>query len=135
MAAAAGVCALVHALVGWLCERHEAGELPAPDPSWRIAENRWAACRHGLDAELADLRTGEPRPARELLAERLDDLAATAAALGCVDELGHARRLLAANGADRQRRAAAHGGGARAAARWLVDAFEPSVAPVGAVDG
>jgi glutamate---cysteine ligase / carboxylate-amine ligase len=135
VAGAAGVCAVVQALVGWLGDRHEAGELPAPDPSWRIAENRWAACRHGLDAELADLSTGELRPARELLAARLDELAATAVALGCAAELDHARRLLAANGAECQRRAAAEGGGARAAARWLVDAYAPSVAPVGAVDG
>ena len=131
VADAAAVAAVVHALVGRLCDRFEAGELPAPAPSWRIGENRWAACRHGLDARLADLVTGEPRPARELLADRLDELAATADRLGCAAELAHARELLAANGAERQRRA----GGPRAAARALADAYEPSVAPAGAANG
>ena len=72
VADAAAVAAFAHALVAWLAERHDAGDLPAPDPTWRIEENRWQACRHGLDGAFADLRTGEPAPARELLAERLD---------------------------------------------------------------
>ena len=135
VADAGAVAAVVHALVGWLCDRHEAGELPAAAPSWRIAENRWAACRHGLDAQLADLGTGATRPARELLAERLDALSANAEALDCAAGLRHARTLLADNGAERQRRVAAGGGGARAAARWLADAYEPSAAPVGAPNG
>jgi gamma-glutamyl:cysteine ligase YbdK (ATP-grasp superfamily) len=47
--------------------RHDAGErLPAIE-SWRLAENRWAALRDRLDAELADLEIGERRPLRELV--------------------------------------------------------------------
>jgi len=129
VADAGAVAAVVHALTAWLAQRWDAGDLAAaPDPSWRIAENRWAACRHGLDAQLADLRTGERVPARELIAGRLDALAATARALGCEAELRDARRLLAANGAERQRMAAGEGG-ARAAARWLVEAYAPAPAP------
>jgi carboxylate-amine ligase len=80
---AAGIAAVVHALIGWLMERHAAGEpLGAPE-SWRIAENRWAACRHGLDAPLADLDTGERRPAGERLAELLEAIAPAARRLGC----------------------------------------------------
>jgi glutamate---cysteine ligase / carboxylate-amine ligase len=125
VADAAAVAAVAHALVGWLSARHDAGDLPAPEPTWRIEENRWQACRHGLDAELADLRSGERTPARELLASRLDELAPTAATLGCAAELEDARRLLAANGAERQRAA----GGPEAAMRGLVEAYLPEPAP------
>ncbi len=119
VADAAAVAAFAHALVAWLAARHDAGDLPAPDPTWRIEENRWQACRHGLDGELADLRTGERAPARERLAERLDELAGTAAALGCAHGLERARELLRENGAERRRRA----GGPREAAGQIVEEY------------
>src|SRR4051812_5044388 len=119
VADAAAVAALAHALIGWLSERHDAGDLGAPAPTWRIEENRWQACRHGLDAQLADLASGERVPARELLSSRLDALAPAAARLGCAAELEDGRRLLAGNGAERQRAA----GGPREAARRLVDDY------------
>jgi carboxylate-amine ligase len=123
VADAAAIAAVVHALVGWLSARHDAGELPAPEPTWRIEENRWSACRHGLEAELADLAAGDRVPVRELLASRFDELAPTAALLGCAAELEDARRLLAANGAERQRAE----GSPEAALRCLVDAYLPEV--------
>ena len=111
------VAAVVHALVAWLAERHAAGEDLAAPPSWRIAENRWSACRHGLDGTMADLVTGEVTTTRERLAALLDDLAPVAERLGCAAELADVR--LDANGATRQRAA----GGARAATAWLVERF------------
>jgi glutamate---cysteine ligase / carboxylate-amine ligase len=123
VADAAAVAAVAHALVGWLAERHDAGDLPAPAPTWKIEENRWAACRHGLDAVFSDLASGAQVPVRELLAERIEALAPSAARLGCAEELREATRLLAANGADRQRAAA--GADADAAARSLVRAYAP----------
>ena len=119
---AVAVAAFAHSLVAWLAERHDSGDLPPPDATWRIEQNRWSACRHGLDAHLADLSSGALTPVRELLAQRLDALAPTAVTLGATAGLEAARRLLRANGAERQRRAAA-GGGARAASEWLVDAY------------
>ena len=103
VADAAAVAAFAHALVAWLAARHDGGDLPEPDPTWRIEENRWQACRHGLDGTLADLRTGEPEPARERLAERFEQLAPSAVAVGCAAELDRARELLRENGAERQR--------------------------------
>jgi carboxylate-amine ligase len=123
VADAAAVAALAHSLVAWLAERHDAGDLPRPAPTWQIEENRWAACRHGLDGVFADLATGARLPVRELLAERIEALAPTAARLGCAGELGEAKRLLGANGAERQRAAAA--GDAEAAARSIVSAYAP----------
>ena len=122
VADAAAVGAVVHALAHRLAARHDAGEpLPAA-PSWRIGENRWSACRHGLAAPLADLETGACVPARERLARLLDELDPDAAALGCGAELRDARRLLEESGSDRQRAIAA-GGGVRGVAEWLAGAF------------
>ncbi len=119
VADAAAVAAFAHALVAWLAARHDGGDLPAPDATWRIEENRWQACRHGLDGTFADLRTGEPGPARELLAARIEQLAPFAVAVGCESELDRARELLRENGAERQRRA----GGPREATLQLLGGY------------
>jgi glutamate---cysteine ligase / carboxylate-amine ligase len=45
---------------------------PAPAAeSWRIDQNRWAACRHGLDAVMTDPLTGERETAFDRLARVL----------------------------------------------------------------
>jgi len=126
VADAAAVAAFAHCLAVWLAARHDANDLPPPDPTWRIEENRWSACRYGLDARLADLQTGERKPVREVLEERLVALAPAARAVDAVTELEGVRHLLAANGAERQREAAA-GFGARAATEWLVHAYPPEL--------
>jgi glutamate---cysteine ligase / carboxylate-amine ligase len=118
----AALAAVVHALVARLAERHDAGEELAVDATWRIGENRWAACRHGLDAGLADLRTGEVRPARERLEALLDELEPVAGRLGCADELRGARTLVARNGALRQREIAAERG-LPGLVEWLAERF------------
>ena len=118
---AAGVVAFVHCLAHWLSARFDAGEpLPAA-PSWRIEENRWRALSRGLDGELGDLETGDTSPARDRLGALFADLEPSARMLGCERELGFARALTEANGADRQRAAA--GGRAQAAAAWLADVY------------
>jgi carboxylate-amine ligase len=91
--------------------------------SWRIAENRWSACRYGLDGTMADLVTGALVPTRECAAVLLDDVAAAGDRLRCGAELAAASAGLAANGADRQRAAAAQRGGPPGVAAWLVDRF------------
>jgi glutamate---cysteine ligase / carboxylate-amine ligase len=124
IADAAGVAAAVHALVHRLAARHDAGDLPPPAPRWRIEENRWAACRHGLDGTLADLETGRAIPARERLDGLLGELRPHAAAVGCAPELAHARALVERNGAERLR-AVGREGGARAVAGELAALFPP----------
>ena len=95
------IAGFVHALIGWLADREP---LPAA-PSWRIAENRWSACRHGLDGTMAELVTGEVAPTRERIGALLAELEPVAERLGCAAEL--ARVDVTANGAVRQREAAA----------------------------
>jgi carboxylate-amine ligase len=123
VAETAAVAAVVHALVVWLAERHEAGEALTVAPSWRIAENRWSGCRHGLDGAMTDLVTGESRPTREWAAELLDGLAGAAQRAGCAAELARARRALSANGAVRQRAVVAEHGDLTALVRWLAERF------------
>jgi glutamate---cysteine ligase / carboxylate-amine ligase len=123
---AAAVAALSHALVGWLAARHDTGEPLETADTWRLEENRWSAARRGMDAELADLATGERVPARERLAALVAELAPVAEHLGCVAELATVERLAARNGAVRQREVAAGGGGVRAVTAWLADAYVPS---------
>jgi glutamate---cysteine ligase / carboxylate-amine ligase len=122
VADAAALAAVVHALVAWLAERHDAGEELPVDATWRIAENRWAACRHGLDARLADLRTGAATPARERLRALLDELAPGAERLGCAAELDAARAMVERNGAMRQREVAAERG-LSGLVEWLAGRF------------
>jgi carboxylate-amine ligase len=110
---AAAIAAYAHALVAWLAERHEV--LDVPD-RWRIEHNRFAAARHGLDARFADLSTGERRPVREILHERLETLMPIAADLGCATELS--TLSLERNGAVAQREV-----GLGAVTGWLADRF------------
>jgi glutamate---cysteine ligase / carboxylate-amine ligase len=128
LADAAGVVVVAQALVAWLCERYDAGEPLPVAPGHRIAENRWSAARHGTDGMLADLVTGEVRPAREVLAERLDTLEPVARRLGTASLLPYARALVAAPGAARMREVAA-GGDLRAVAAWQADRFTDPLPP------
>jgi carboxylate-amine ligase len=122
VADAAAVAALIHSLAAWLADRHDAGAPLATADIWRLEENRWSAARWGMDAELADLASGERTPARECLAALLDELAPVAARLGCASELATAAALGDRNGAAKQREVAA-AGDLRGVAGWLVDSY------------
>jgi carboxylate-amine ligase len=116
---AAAVIAVVHALVAWLAARHDAGDLPAPAPGWRIDENRWSAAHRGPHGEMADLETGARTPTAQRLHALLDTLEPVAAEQGAAAELAAARGLVEATGADRQRAT----GNPRAAAAHLAGGF------------
>lgn len=130
IAGARGVTAFVHCLVAWLASRYEAGELDGGHPAWLIGENRWAACRAGVEADLADLDDGTVRPVRERLAELLEALGPVAAELGCREGLAAAAELVERNGALRQREVAA-AEGIPGLVAWLNDQFSPDPPPSG----
>ena len=114
----AGLAALVQSLAATLAER------PAePQPRTLIAENRWRAARHGLDADLVDLASDEARPAREAVRELLELAAPAAERLGCTAELGEIEGVLErGTGADEQRQVYEESEGSLlAVARWLVE--------------
>jgi glutamate---cysteine ligase / carboxylate-amine ligase len=123
VAETAAVAAVVHALVTQLAARHEGGEPLPVAPSWRIAENRWSACRHGLDGTMADLVTGERRPTRAWAAQLLDELSGAAERAGCTAQLADARHALSVNGTIRQRAVAGQHGSLVALAAWLAECF------------
>jgi carboxylate-amine ligase len=122
VAEAAAVAAVVQALVAWLGLRHRAGEPLEAVPEWRIAENRWSACRHGVEGRMAALHTGRIAPTRECLHGLLDSLEPVAASLGSSSWLTRARNLVECNGAIRQRQVAAREG-MRGLSAWLVERF------------
>jgi carboxylate-amine ligase len=88
---AAAIAAVVHALAATLAERHDAGDLPEPAETWRIAENRWSACRHGVAGMWIDPRSGATTPMAEHLQALLEELRPAARRLGCATELAAAR--------------------------------------------
>jgi carboxylate-amine ligase len=115
----AAVAAVVHALVAVLADRHQAGDLPAPAETWRIAENRWSACRYGVAGSWVDARSGATTPMREHLHALLDDLRDAAQRLGCADELAVARAGVDDPAAARARAAGPHALAASLAERFL----------------
>jgi carboxylate-amine ligase len=124
---AAAIAALTQALVAWLGERHEHGERLDTAETWQIEENRWSACRRGVEGEMVELDTTTPRrrPTRQLLHELIERLGPVAAKLQSQDTLSHAHRMTEVNGSIAQRRAAeaADGNDAHAVARWLSERF------------
>jgi carboxylate-amine ligase len=123
VADAGAIAAVIQALVAWLGARHDGGERLSVAPTWRIEENRWSACRDGVEGEMAELVSGEPRPTRDWLQELLAELEPFAARFGASAGLARAGEMVQVNGAIAQRRAASGGGGPRAVARWLAQRF------------
>ena len=124
------IAAVVQTLVAELRARHEAGDLPPAADGWRIAENRWSACRHGLGGHMAQLESGRREPTAERVGRLLDELRPTARTLGCDAELADARALLADGGEATRQRAVGAERGVRGLTDWLAERFvagdEPS---------
>lgn len=119
---AAAIAAVAQALLAWLGERHDSGDLGPPAPTWRIEQNRWWACRRGVDGFMANLDTGAVRPTREWLGELLDTLEPAASRLGAADGFARVRELAECNGALSQRQAAARAGISHVPG-WLASQF------------
>jgi carboxylate-amine ligase len=119
---AAAIAAVAQALMVWLAERHDGGDLGAPVETWRIEQNRWWACRDGVAGEMADLDTGEMRPTGERLQVLLGKLEPVAGRLGASDGLARARELVKCNGSIAQRREAARAG-ISSVPGWLASKF------------
>jgi carboxylate-amine ligase len=116
------IAAVSHALVAELAARAQAGEALGAARSWRIAENRWSACRYGVAGRWHDVWTGRSEPMADHLHGLIDMLAPAARELGCAEELEAARELVERPRAEAARAIGADGG-ARAVAAWLVSRF------------
>jgi carboxylate-amine ligase len=115
----AAVAAAVHALVATLAARHDAADLPAPAETWRIAENRWSACRYGTAGPWVDARSGATSTMRGHLQALLDGLRDAAQRLGCGAELAAAAAGLEDPAAERARAAGPRGLAESLAERFL----------------
>jgi carboxylate-amine ligase len=122
VADAEAIAAIVQALVAWLGDRHDGGDRLPVHSCWQIEENRWSACRYGVEGPMVELQTATQRSTRSLLHELLDALEPVAARLRSQKALGHAREMVKTNGAMAQRRVAQNGG-TRAVAQWLTEQF------------
>ena len=122
VADAAAIVAVVQALVAWLGERHDAGEELPVQPTWRIEENRWSACRDGIEGHMADLETGTLDSTRAHWEKLLADVRPYGARFQSHQALARAGEMTKANGAIAQRHIAKRGG-APAVARWLTEQF------------
>jgi carboxylate-amine ligase len=119
---AAAIAAVIQALVAWLSGRHDDGEELPVHPRWMIEQNRWSACRHGIEGSMVDLSTGQRHPTRALLQALLADLDQVSEELRSNAELTAAARMIEINGA-RAQRSTARVGGPRAVAEWLTQCF------------
>src|SRR4029077_8615819 len=102
---AVAIAAYVQALVAELIDEIERGHRPISYHRLLVAENKWAAGRHGLDAALLDLTAGRRAKvgARQLVTRRLEQLRPYAKELGSPDALGGTYlHLLDGTGAARQ---------------------------------
>ena len=81
-------------------------------PRLLIEENRWRAHRFGMDEGLIDFGRGEVVPCSDLIDEIIEFVREDAEHFGCVDEIEHARTIVA-------RGTSAH---------WQLDTFQKAVA-------
>ena len=98
-----GLTAVVQCLVHALSEEIDAGTYQHDCHPTMVRQNKWRACRHGMDANLVDLWTQASLPARKMLGQLVDRLHETAVELDCLDYLEHARAMAQQpTGAERQ---------------------------------
>jgi len=125
----ATVAAIAQALVTYIDEQIDAGGEFALLPDWVLKENKWRACRYGIEADLITDEHGKTAPLRQLLAEMVTLLEPVAQRLGGADELRYALTI-AEHGAssDRQRQLVADGATLVELVEMLADETDQSVA-------
>lgn len=98
-----GVAALVQCLVHELSEQVDRQEPCLDVHPVLVRQNRWRACRYGLDAALVDPVTLHARPARRLAHDLVRRLSGIARDLGCQHDLERIHEVIdGPGGAERQ---------------------------------
>ncbi len=82
-----GLTALIQCLVYDLSEEIERGTYQYDCHPFMVRQNKWRACRYGMEAHLVDPITFRSLPARTLVHAMVDRLADRAAELGCTADL------------------------------------------------
>ncbi len=83
----AALAALAQCLVEQFSRLLDAGQTLPELGEWVLKDNKWRACRWGLDAQVIVDANGNTAPVTSLVAEAIADLAGVAEELGCADEL------------------------------------------------
>lgn len=101
----ASLVALTQCLVVALGDRYEAGAPLRLLKPWILRENKWRACRHGLDADVICDNEGDHGPLREQIPDLVAKLEPVADRLGCLDALRGIHHTLTEGASyERQRR-------------------------------
>ena len=81
------IAAMIQCLVKALSDEIDHGTYQHDCHPIMVRQNKWRACRFGLDAELIDPFTGEPYPVRTIVRDLIDKLLPFAEQLDCVSHL------------------------------------------------
>ncbi len=106
----ASVAALAQSLVAHLDALDDDGLAPARQPGWLLAQNKWRAGRHGLDASFIVDDAGTLQPARDAIGDLVQQVRPKAQELGCVDELDGIATITEVGPSYLRQRAASAGG-------------------------
>jgi carboxylate-amine ligase len=99
-----GLSALIQCLVHQTAMDIDGGRAMADPHPLMVRQNRWRACRYGLNAELVDLSTLEAVSARTAVKNLVESLRGTAEMLGCTQYLETALQMSTRrNGSELQR--------------------------------
>jgi carboxylate-amine ligase len=79
--------ALIQSLVVDLSEEIDRGTYQFDCHPMMVRQNKWRACRYGMDAQLVDPISRRAVPARAVVRTLVERLAPTAEALGCASQL------------------------------------------------
>jgi len=90
----AALTAFIQSLVVCLGTSYDTGEYVDILKAWIVRENKWRACRHGLEADIIIDNTGEQSPLREEITQLIEKLEPFAKHLGCRDELQDVHAML-----------------------------------------
>jgi carboxylate-amine ligase len=106
----ASVAALAQSLVAHLDALDDDGKAPVRQPGWLLAQNKWRAGRHGLEASLIVDEAGTVQPARDAIVDLVDRVRPQAEELGCAAELDGIATITEVGPSYLRQRAASAGG-------------------------
>jgi carboxylate-amine ligase len=89
-----GLTALIQCLIFDLSEEIDRGTYQFDCHPFMVRQNKWRACRYGMDAKLVDPGTYQAIPARHVIHSLIDRLEERGEALGCARYLRSVRDLV-----------------------------------------
>ncbi len=88
-----GLTALIQCLVHNLSLEIDQGTYQYDCHPFMVRQNKWRACRYGMNANLVDPHTSLPMPARQVVHSLIDRLETQADELGCASYLQSVRNI------------------------------------------